>query len=108
MAQLKLLSGRARLTESNISDAMREVRVALLEADVSLEVTREFIGKVKERAIGADVQDSLQPGQAVIKIVQDELVTLMGQANDGLNLSAKPPVAIFIAGLQGAQVKLPL
>ncbi|WP_423909497.1 signal recognition particle protein [Candidatus Spongiihabitans sp.] len=99
---IKTLSGRGRLTEANIADAMREVRIALLEADVSLEVTKSFIEQVKVRAVGTEVSGSLQPGQAVIKIVQDELVKLMGDANEGLNLSARPPATIFIAGLQGA------
>lgn len=98
----KNLSGKGRLTEGNIADAMREVRVALLEADVSLEVTREFIARVRQRAQGQEVLTSLTPGQAVIKVVQDELVTLMGDANDGLNLSVRPPAVILVAGLQGA------
>ena len=99
---LKTLTGKGRLTESNISDAMREVRVALLEADVSLEVTRTFIEQVKNRAVGTEVLDSLQPGQTVVKVVQEELVKLMGESNDGLNLTTRPPAVIFIAGLQGA------
>ncbi len=99
---IKTLSGRSRLTEANISDAMREVRIALLEADVSLEVTKSFIEQVKVRAVGAEVLGSLQPGQAVIKIVQDELVKLMGDANEVLNLSARPPATIFVVGLQGS------
>ena len=98
----KVLTGKGRLTESNISDAMREVRIALLEADVSLEVTRQFVDQVKVRALGNEVLGSLQPGQAVIKVVQEELVALMGEANESLNLAARPPVSIFIAGLQGA------
>ena len=99
---IKSLSGRGRLTEANIADAMREVRIALLEADVSLEVTRGFIDTVRERAIGAEVLGSLRPGQAVVKIVQEELVRLMGETNDALNLSVRPPAVIFVAGLQGA------
>ena len=98
----KTLTGRGRLTEDNISDALREVRVALLEADVSLPVAREFIDRVRQRAVGTEVMGSLQPGQAVIKVVQDELVTLMGESNDDLDLSARPPAVVFIAGLQGA------
>lgn len=98
----KKISGQARLTEDNISDAMREVRIALLEADVSLPVVKTFIGKVKEKAVGADVSKSLNPGQMVIKIVQDELVQLMGAANDALNLAQTPPAVILVAGLQGA------
>ena len=99
---IKSLGGQARLTEKNIADSMREVRVALLEADVSLEVTRKFTEDVKARAIGAKVTASLQPGQAFVGIVRDELVRLMGNANDRLNLSVRPPAVIFIAGLQGA------
>ena len=99
---LKTLAGKGRLTDSNISDAMREVRIALLEADVSLEVTRTFIDQVKTRAVGTEVLDSLQPGQTVVKVVQEELVKLMGESNDGLNLATRPPAVVFIAGLQGA------
>ena len=99
---INTLAGRARLTEKNIADSMREVRVALLEADVSLEVTRRFTEDVKARAIGAEVTSSLQPGQVFIRIVRDELVRIMGNSNDQLNLSVPPPAAIFIAGLQGA------
>jgi len=98
----KKLRGQARLTEDNISDAMREVRVALLEADVSLPVVKSFISKVKNKAVGVDVSKSLNPGQMVIKIVQDELVQLMGAANDALNLAQTPPAVILVAGLQGA------
>jgi len=87
----KKLRGQARLSEDNISDAMREVRIALLEADVSLPVVKGFISKVKDKAIGVDVSKSLNPGQMVIKIVQDELTELMGAANDALNLNQAPP-----------------
>ena len=99
---LRNLRGVGRLSEANIADAMREVRVALLQADVSLEVTRSFIEQVKTRALGREVLDSLSPGQAMIAVVQEELVRLMGDANDALNLSAQPPVVILVAGLQGA------
>jgi len=99
---LKKLRGEARLSEENISDAMREVRLALLEADVSLPVVKTFINKVKEQAIGTDVSKSLNPAQMVIKIVQDELIELMGAANDALNLAQTPPAVILVAGLQGA------
>lgn len=99
---VKNLRGKGRLTESNISDALREVRMALLEADVSLEAVREFIESVRQRAIGREVVGSLDPGEAVIKLVHEELVRLMGEENDRLNLSARPPAVIFIAGLQGA------
>jgi len=99
---IKTLRGHARLTEENISDAMREVRMALLEADVALPVVKEFIAKVKERAQGKEVLASLTPGQAVIEVVNDELTSLMGKANVGLNLAAVPPAIILMAGLQGS------
>ncbi len=99
---IKNLRGQARLTEDNIADAMREVRMALLEADVALPVVKDFIARVKERANGRDVLQSLTPGQAVIEVVNQELTELMGKANEGLNLAAVPPVVILMAGLQGA------
>jgi signal recognition particle subunit SRP54 len=99
---IKNLRGQARLTEDNISDAMREVRMALLEADVALPVVKDFIAKVKERAQGKEVLQSLTPGQAVIEVVNDELTVLMGKANVGLNLAAVPPAIILMAGLQGS------
>ncbi len=99
---IKTLTGKGRLSEANISEALREVRMALLEADVALEVTREFIDSVKLRAIGEEVMGSLQPGQTVVKIVQEELVRLMGKSNHSLNLAAVPPATILLAGLQGA------
>ncbi|PJE79955.1 Signal recognition particle protein [invertebrate metagenome] len=99
---LKSVTGKARLTEDNIKDTLREVRMALLEADVALPVVREFVNRVKERAIGQEVQDSLSPGQAFVKIVQHELIDVMGTANDGLNLATQPPAVILMAGLQGA------
>ena len=99
---IKNLRGQARLTEDNIADAMREVRMALLEADVALPVVKEFITKVKERAQGKEVLQSLTPGQAVIGVVNDELTALMGKANVGLNLAAVPPAIILMAGLQGS------
>jgi len=99
---IKRLRGQARLTEDNISDAMREVRIALLEADVALPVVKSFISKVKEKAVGIDVSKSLNPGQMVVKVVQEELVQLMGAANDALNLAQTPPAVILVAGLQGA------
>jgi len=99
---IKNLRGQARLTEDNISDAMREVRMALLEADVALPVVKDFISRVKERAQGKEVLQSLTPGQAVIEVVNDELTELMGKANVGLNLSTQPPAIILMAGLQGS------
>ena len=99
---LKKLKGQGRLTEDNIKDALSEVRAALLEADVSLPVVTDFIERVKEGALGQDVQTSLTPGQAMIKLVQSELVKVMGVANESLNLNAAPPAVILMAGLQGA------
>ncbi len=98
----KKLRGQGKLTEDNIQEAMREVRMALLEADVALPVVKTFISRVQEKAIGHEVIGSLTPGQAVIKIVNDELVHLMGESNDQLNLVARPPVVMLVAGLQGA------
>ncbi len=99
---IKNLRGQARLTEENIADAMREVRMALLEADVALPVVKEFIAQVKQKSQGQEVLKSLTPGQAVIEVVHNELVALMGQANVGLNLAAVPPAIILMAGLQGS------
>jgi len=96
------LRGQARLSEENIQETLREVRMALLEADVALPVVKDFISSVKEKALGQEVLTSLSPGQALIKIVNDELVHLMGDANESLTLAAQPPVVILIAGLQGA------
>lgn len=99
----KKLRGQGVMTEENIKDALREVRLVLLEADVNFKVVKDFIGRVKERAVGSQVLQSLSPGQQVIKIVNDELVTLMGGGEDNsLNLAAKPPVAIMLVGLQGS------
>ncbi|MBL8505814.1 MAG: signal recognition particle protein [Methylobacillus glycogenes] len=99
---VKTLRGHARLTEENISDAMREVRMALLEADVALPVVKEFINQVKERAQGREVLQSLTPGQAVIQVVHEELTRLMGEQNSGLNLATNPPAIVLMAGLQGS------
>ena len=85
------LKRRGKLTEEDVDKAMREVRLALLEADVALPVVKDFIGEIKARAMGQEVMNSLTPGQALIKIVNDELVKAMGEANDGLNLAATPP-----------------
>ncbi len=99
---LKKLKGQGRLTEDNIKETLRDVRMALLEADVALPVVTDFIARVKEGALGQDVQLSLSPGQAMIKLVQSELVKVMGEANESLNLKAVPPAIILMAGLQGA------
>ncbi|MBV7314220.1 signal recognition particle protein [Shewanella sp. NIFS-20-20] len=99
---LKNISGRGRLTEDNIKETLREVRMALLEADVALPVVREFVNSVKERAVGQEVSKSLSPGQVFIKIVQSELEKAMGESNEALDLAAQPPAIIMMAGLQGA------
>ncbi|MCX8514345.1 MAG: signal recognition particle protein [Burkholderiales bacterium] len=99
---VKTISGNARLTESNIEDALREVRIALLEADVAISVVKNFITKVKTEAVGQKVIGSLKPDQAFIDIVHQKLIELMGGFNDKLNLAATPPVVILMAGLQGA------
>ncbi len=99
---VKNLSGRARLTEDNIDETLREVRRALLEADVGLDVVRDFVTAVRERAIGQEVIGTLTPGQALIRVVRDELTTLMGAENAGLDLAAQPPVVVLMAGLQGS------
>ena len=99
---LKDLRGQGRLTEENISESLREVRMALLEADVALPVVKDFIEHVKTKAVSQEVMQSLTPGQAVIKIVNEELVRLMGDANVSLNLNTQPPSVILMAGLQGA------
>jgi signal recognition particle subunit SRP54 len=99
---IKTLRGHARLTETNVQEALREVRVALLEADVALPVVRDFIAKVKDKALGQDVVGSLTPGQALVGVVHEELARLMGGANSQLNLASVPPATILMAGLQGA------
>jgi len=99
---LKKITGKARLSEDNVKETLREVRMALLEADVALPVVKQFIEQVKERALGQEVSKSLNPGQQFLKIVQSELERTMGAANEGLNLSAQPPVVVLMAGLQGA------
>src|SRR5271154_1426457 len=96
------LAGRGRLTEENISDTVRQVRLALLEADVALPVVKLFTDNVRERALGVEVTKSLTPGQAFIKVVHDELTRLMGEPSTGLNLRAQRPVVVMLAGLQGA------
>ncbi len=96
------LTGKATLTESNIQEALREVRRALLEADVALPVVKDFINRVSARAVGQEVSKSLTPGQAFIKLVQAEMQTIMGSANAELNLKSVPPAVVLMAGLQGA------
>jgi signal recognition particle subunit SRP54 len=99
---LRNISGRGRLTDENIKDTLREVRMALLEADVALPVVKDFVSRVKERAVGQEVNKSLSPGQAFIKIVHAELVSVMGEANEDLDLATQPPAILLMAGLQGA------
>ncbi|MFT0212183.1 signal recognition particle protein [Pseudomonas sp. F1_0610] len=99
---LRHITGKARLTEDNIKDTLREVRMALLEADVALPVVKDFVNAVRERAVGTEVSKSLTPGQAFVKIVQAELEATMGAANEDLALNAAPPAIILMAGLQGA------
>lgn len=99
---LNRLRGRGRLTEDNIKDTLREVRMALLEADVALPVAREFIENIRERAVGQAVMKSLTPGQELIRVVRNELIRLLGEANEGLNLNVPPPAVLLVAGLQGS------
>jgi len=99
---LRHVTGKAKLTEENIKDTLREVRMALLEADVALPVVKEFVNRIKERAVGTEVSKSLTPGQAFVKIVRAELEELMGAANEDLALNAAPPAVVLMAGLQGA------
>ena len=99
---VKTIRGEARLTEANVGDALREVRMALLEADCALSVVRDFIAAVREKALGEEVVGSLTPGQAFIGVVHRELTRVMGESSSGLNLAARPPAVILMAGLQGA------
>ncbi|MBK5963649.1 signal recognition particle protein [Thiocystis minor] len=96
------LRGQGRLTEDNIKETLREVRMALLEADVALPVVRRFVEEIREKALGEAVTRSLTPGQVLIKIVNDELVSIMGQANEQLDLTTQPPAVVLMAGLQGS------
>ncbi len=96
------LRGQARITETNIQGSLREVRVALLEADVALPVVKELLEKVRQRAVGQEVLQSLTPGQTLVKIVQNELISVMGEANEQLSLHTTPPAVVLVAGLQGA------
>jgi len=99
---VKQISGQARITEANVADMLREVRMALLEADVALPVVRDFIARVKDKALGQEVMGSLKPGQALVGIVNQELAATMGQGVADINLAAQPPAVILMAGLQGA------
>lgn len=99
---LRSVTGQAKLSEENIKDAMRDVRMALLEADVALPVVKDFVDAVRTRAVGAEVSKSLSPGQMFVKIVQQELERIMGEKNEDLNLATQPPAVILMAGLQGA------
>lgn len=99
---LKNLSGKGRLTEDNIRDTLRDIRLALLEADVALPVVKNFIDHIQTKAIGHEVMDHISPGQALIKLVRDELVVLMGEFSDTLNLQTQAPAVILMAGLQGS------
>ncbi len=99
---VKEIRGQARITETNVGDMLREVRMALLEADVALPVVRDFIARVKEKALGQDVLGSLTPGQALVSIVNKELAATMGDGVSDINLAAQPPAVILMAGLQGA------
>ncbi|MDV6346886.1 signal recognition particle protein [Nitrosomonas sp. Is35] len=99
---IKTIRGEARLTESNIQDALREIRLALLEADVALPVVKDFIARVKEKAVGQEVLNSLTPGQALVGVVYQELMAIMGGDKAEINLSTVPPAVILMAGLQGA------
>ena len=99
---VKTMRGQARITEDNVQDMLREVRMALLEADVALPVVRDFIARVKDKALGAEVVGSLSPGQALVGIVNRELAATMGEGVADLDLATQPPAVILMAGLQGA------
>ena len=101
-ASLKAISGKSKLTEDNIRDTLRDVRMTLLEADVALPVVKTFTDRVKDRAVGTEVSQSLSPGQAFLKVVQAELQAVMGGESEGLNLATQPPAVVMVAGLQGA------
>ena len=96
------LRGHGKLSEADIDKAMREIRLALLEADVNFKVVREFVNHVKERALGAEVMGSLTPAQQVVKVVNEELVALMGSGDSRLAFSGRPPTVVLMAGLQGS------
>ena len=96
------IKGEARITESNMKDMLREVKLALLEADVNYKIVKEFIASVQEKALGQDVLKSLKPGEQVVKIVRDELTELLGETDSKINISSNPPTIIMLVGLQGA------
>src|ERR1700722_8705399 len=96
------LRGKGRVNEDDVNEAMREVRLALLEADVNFKVVKDFVARVREKAVGTEVLESLSPAQQVVKIVNDELVDLLGGSEARLNLAASPPTVIMLCGLQGA------
>jgi len=98
----KRLRGHGKLTEQNITEALKEVRLALLEADVNFKVVKDFVERIRSRAVGQEVMESLTPGQQVVKVVHEELISLMGGVNSSLNLSFKPPIPIMLVGLQGS------
>ena len=98
----KKLRGRGKLSENDVTEALREVRMALLEADVHFKVAKDFVNRVKERAVGQEVLGSLTPGQQVVKIVHDELVELLGGTQSRIMISPRPPTVIMLVGLQGA------
>jgi len=99
---LRNLRGQGRLTDANVRDTLREVRMALLEADVALPVVKEFVDRVRVRALGQEVMESLTPGQELIRIVRDELIAVMGETSEGLDLRVRPPAVVMLAGLQGS------
>jgi signal recognition particle subunit SRP54 len=101
-AVFKRLRGHGKLTEQNITEALKEVRLALLEADVNFKVVKDFVERIRSRAVGQEVMESLTPGQQVVKVVHEELILLMGGVNSSLNLSFKPPIPIMLVGLQGS------
>ena len=101
-AAFKKLRGKGRLSESDVKEAMREIRLALLEADVSYKVVKDFIKKTTERAVGADVLESLTPAQMIVKIVNEELTALMGSDNQKIHMASQPPTIVMLVGLQGA------
>ena len=101
-AAFKMLRGKGRLSEADVKEAMKEIRMALLEADVNFKVVKQFVATVTERAIGSDVLESLTPAQMIVKIVNEELTALMGGENTKLTISPKPPTVVMLVGLNGA------